>query len=312
MTKRGVSIYPVDAADFRPASLSRLGQALRGFKPDIIHAHDLRSALMAQLSAPKHRPQTLIHIHSRPMKIDVGPLVERVMKRWMLGHSGPVLASTHALRETMISSGDYDFNRVEVMHGGIPDIQPLHREASRRRYAVDAKTPLVVALATLNERKGVPTLLEAVSLLPDVHLLIAGDGPLRQELERMVQVLDLADRTRLLGYVRDVPTLLAASDLFVAPGMPTESFPLVCVEAHRAGRPTVCFEGGAMSEVVQQNQTGSLLESTDPGRLAKAIESLLTDPDARERMGQEGRRQFLQNWELEGYLDRLDWVYQQM
>ncbi len=77
--------------------------------------------------------------------------------------------------------------------------------------------PLALALGRLHPNKGFDLLLDALALTRDIHLWIAGDGPLRQDLERQARGLRIADRVRFLGWREDTAMLLAASDMLVSP-----------------------------------------------------------------------------------------------
>ncbi|HEY6057371.1 MAG TPA: glycosyltransferase family 4 protein, partial [Candidatus Limnocylindrales bacterium] len=146
----------------------------------------------------------------------------------------------------------------------------------------------VVTVGRLTEQKGYPVLLEAVRDLPDVVLLVAGDGPLRRELEQLAVGLGVADRVRFLGHVDDVAGLLDRGDLFALTSL-NEGLPLVVVEAMVAGLPVVASRVGGTPEAVVDGETGLLVDPGDVLATRAAIRRLLDDPDLARRMGRRGQ-----------------------
>ncbi|MCJ9429147.1 glycosyltransferase family 4 protein [Kordiimonas marina] len=149
--------------------------------------------------------------------------------------------------------------------------------------------PLVLSLGRLVRRKGFDTLLAAwpqvLKAVPEAQLAIAGDGPLRAELEEKAEALG---HVQLLGRVEDdnLPALMQAADVFAMPNrtMPdgdTEGFGLVFLEAAAAGTPSVAGNAGGAPDAVTDGETGLLVDGNDVGDVARAIIRLLTDDSFR-------------------------------
>src|SRR5204863_7471061 len=123
-----------------------------------------------------------------------------------------------------------------------------------------------------------------------ITLLVAGDGDERERVERRARELALpADRVRFLGFRRDVPRLLAASDFFVLPSR-TEGLPLCLLEAMAQGLPAIATPVGGVPEVIEEGITGLLTPVEDPAALAEAIRRLAAEPALRARMGAAAQR----------------------
>jgi len=162
---------------------------------------------------------------------------------------------------------------------------------SREEVRVDlgaSRSPLVVSVGRLAPQKSFGTLLEACRLWrdrPDRPLtLIAGDGPLRGELQRRIEREGLA--VRLLGHRDDVGDLLAAADVAVLPSA-WEGRPLVAEEVLRAGVPLVATAVGGIPDLV--GDAAVLVPPADPGALASAVLRLLDDPALRRRLASDGQ-----------------------
>jgi glycosyltransferase involved in cell wall biosynthesis len=149
--------------------------------------------------------------------------------------------------------------RIHVIPGGV-DVDrfaiSLSRRKSRRALGWPTDRPIVLCVRRLVRRVGVDTLIEAAVALrarvPDVLVLIAGDGPLRIELAARVAALGLDDHVRLLGFVPDeeLPIAYRAADLSVVPSSSLEGFGLTTVESLAAGTPCVVTPVDGLTDVV--------------------------------------------------------------
>jgi glycosyltransferase involved in cell wall biosynthesis len=179
---------------------------------------------------------------------------------------------------------------------------------------VSQSARIVAAVGRLSEEKGWVTLIEAVARLPqdrqrDVHWMIAGDGPLRPLLEERIARHALSERVYLLGFRRDVPAILGAADVVVLPSY-QEGIPNVLCEAMAMARPVVATRVGGVPELVEEGRSGLLVEPKEPQGLADALERLLADPNARERLGSLARQRIVSEFSLERMVGETDRVLQ--
>jgi glycosyltransferase involved in cell wall biosynthesis len=151
---------------------------------------------------------------------------------------------------------------------------------------------LVVSIGRLSEEKGHDRLLEAfarvASTRPGWRLLIAGDGPLRGELEGHRDRLGLRERIDLPGLVQDVGRLLGQADLYVLASR-REVFPMALCEAMASGVPVVAMEyRPGVREIVRDGVDGLVVPAGDVPALAAAMGRLMDDPAERRRLGARG------------------------
>jgi glycosyltransferase involved in cell wall biosynthesis len=156
---------------------------------------------------------------------------------------------------------------------------------------------VIATVARLDAVKDLGTLLAALARLPDVELLLVGDGPERVPLQELAAALGLGARVRFLGYRRDVAQLLDGADLFALSSL-TEGMSLAVLEAMAAGLPVVGTRGGGMPDVVDDGVTGLLVPPRDPAALAAVLRTLLDDPVRRAAMGAAGRARVEQKFSL--------------
>lgn len=159
----------------------------------------------------------------------------------------------------------------------------------RARYA-PAGAPLLLYAGRLVTFKGLDHLLDALALLPGVHLVLAGEGPHQASLAAQARRLGLAARTHFIGNRphAELPQLYAASDLFVMPSTDHETFCIAACEAMGCARPVVAARTGGLPEVVRDGETGLLVPPADAPALAEGVRTLLADPALRARMGRAG------------------------
>jgi len=173
----------------------------------------------------------------------------------------------------------------------------------------------------LVERKGLAYLLRALARLdgaaePDVRLEIVGSGPEREELERQAAELGVAERVRFAGFVPDEALAQRYRDChaFVLPATwdakgDIEGLGVVLLEAMVHGRPVIASGAGGITDIVEHEESGLLVEPGDDAALADAIRRLARDPDLAARLASAGRERALRDFSWDAILDRLEALY---
>ena len=194
------------------------------------------------------------------------------------------------------------------------DVADEDRGGIRGELAVTEDQFLWIAAGRLVPDKDYPTLLRAFSSLsqhrPDARLIIAGDGPLRNELSSLIQRMDLDTRVQLLGLRQDMPTLYAASDALVLSSA-WEGMPGVVLEAMAARLPVVATSVGAIPEMVENGTHGFVVPPKDPTLLADAMQRVMDLPEeSRREIGEKARsrieREFLPDRVVDMWEDLFD------
>jgi glycosyltransferase involved in cell wall biosynthesis len=210
--------------------------------------------------------------------------------------------------------------KVTIIHHGI-DISRYYTypaaELRARRAALgfDPDAPLIGSVARLAEQKGLEFLLRAAALLrpkiPDLGVLIVGDGPCRQMLEQEARSLGINDQTCFLGFQPDVRPYLPLLDVFVMPSR-FESFGLTLVEAMAVSLPVVATRVGAIPEVVADGETGILVPVEDADALAGGLDTYLADPELRRQSGTAGRRRAEERFSVEAMANHSLALYEEL
>ncbi len=152
------------------------------------------------------------------------------------------------------------------------------RSVDRASLDTPADAPVALALARLHVKKGLDTLLEAATKLPELYVWIAGDGPLESELKAQCSALGLDGRVRFLGWRNDRDALLAACTLVAFPSR-YEPFGTVTVDAWAAGKPLVAADAVGPAAYVKDGINGLLIPKNDADALAAAMKRILDNPD---------------------------------
>jgi len=150
---------------------------------------------------------------------------------------------------------------------------------------------IILALGRLHENKAFDVLIKAMPAIPGAQLWLAGEGPLRAELEQLARDLGVADRVRFLGWREDVASLMASADLFVCPSR-HEPLGNVVIEAWAHGVPVVAAASEGPRQLITSGVDGLLAAVDDPVELAAAITEMVEDPDLAARLGAAGRASY--------------------
>ena len=286
---------------------------LKAGRPDILHTHLYHPNLYGRLGAlglglsgvvaAVHNSYTRVKFHRRLGNFLLGWATDRV-----LVGSPQVWQDVHRYDGVPAS-------RLLLLPYGIPLAEldpPLTRQAARERLGVSEETLVIGAVGRLEEQKGHTHLLAALPGLrreiPDLAVLLVGEGRRQEDLQRQVRDLGLEETVRFLGTRRDLPEIYRALDLFVQPSL-WEGLPLALLMAMGAGLPVVATRVSGSQEAIVDGVNGYLVEPGDPEALARAILDLARQPEARRRLGEAARRIVAERYSLEAMLTRLADLY---
>jgi glycosyltransferase involved in cell wall biosynthesis len=199
-----------------------------------------------------------------------------------------LVGNTEDIRDYLVSEG-WPAERAHYLPNFVDDVSA--EPVDRTKYYTPAKGRLILALGRLHPNKAFDVLLQAMVRVPDAYLWIAGDGPLRAELEAMALRIGIKPRVRFLGWRQDVQALLAACDVFVCPSR-HEPLGNVVLEAWAQRKPVVAADSLGPGMLIKHMESGILVPVDDPRQLADGIEAVFEDDDLRARLAASGRAAF--------------------
>ena len=262
-----------------------LVRILRRQRFDVLHSHMFGSNLWGSVIGTACRvPVIVAQEHSwsfegNPLRTWVdGNVIGRLVDRFV--------AVSRADAERMVAREGVRADKVEVIPNGYIPSPANSITDVRAELGLDHAVPVIAIAAVLRPEKRLELLLEAhaevLRALPATQLLLAGDGPCRQELEDTAHDLGLDGHVHFLGHRRDVDSVLRAANV-AALSSDREGSPLLMFECMANSTPLVATAVGGVPDVIDDGRTGVLVPRRDPGAMAQALIGILTDP---ERAGQ--------------------------
>ncbi|HKM43223.1 MAG TPA: glycosyltransferase family 4 protein [Limnochordia bacterium] len=295
--RRFISLDLVDG--LRPkrdfAAISKLRRLLRQEKADVVHAHGLKAALVTSLAlAPVSHPGFLFTAHnSLPQSSSTfTQWATDGVQRWMFGGMNTIISVSDTVRSQIVRFAPEA--KVLTIHNGIASTHfgDYPFDATRTSLGFPLDCQIVGTVARLIPSKGVSTLLEAMSLMarimPNLHLVIVGEGPERSKLEQYAHGLGLDDKVKFLGWRDDVPSLMAGWDCFALPSL-SEGFNLSVLEAMASRLPVVVSDLPALREALVPGRSGQLVKPGSAPDLAAALLHVLKSPEKAKSMGDYNR-----------------------
>lgn len=269
---------------------------------DVIHAHDWLVAHTA-ITLAEHLGLPLVTtIHATEAGRHQGWLPEELnrtihaVEHWITHESDRVIVCSGYMRQQVTSLFGAPQSRVDVVPNGVDDrawrAGARAVAAARARFAGDG--PLIGYAGRLVYEKGVQHLVHAVPRLrrrhPGLRVVIAGDGPYREQLQAEAAALRLDGTVRFAGFMTatQLPAMLAATDATVVPSL-YEPFGMVALEAAAAGAPLAVAATGGLAEIVEPGVTGVTFPHSDPEALAGAVDRLLADEVFARRVARRAR-----------------------
>ena len=284
-----------------PAFL-KLVRLLRRLRPDVVHTHAAKAGALGRLAAWMAGVPVRVHsYHGHVFRGYFHPIAEALIvriERW-LGHlTSVVLLPSESQRDEIVD--DFQIvpsEKTRVVRYGIsveeasrlPDQQEI-----RRRFQLESRL-VVGMLGRMAPIKNHALTVDGFARLqsradvPDVQLLLAGEGETRADLEQQVARLGLGERVRFQGFQRDLRDVYAALDVLVIASR-NEGVPIAALEAMAAGVPLIVTAVGGLVDLIRDGENGWHTPLDDPEQLAVVLHHALTSPEERTRVADAARR----------------------
>jgi glycosyltransferase involved in cell wall biosynthesis len=314
-------------SDFR--ALWRLTRLLLREQPDVVHTHTAKAGTLGRIAATtynltrrKGRRAAVVHtFHGHVLDGYFHPVLN-VLVRWTERGLATLsdrivtispsqqrdivdrfhIASGH--RTTVVPLG-LDLAALESLESGAPTFRP---EAGIPRGDV-----VIGYLGRFVPIKDLPALVRAAATVirrrPDVWLVLAGDGPVRSDLEALAHRLEAAHRVRFLGWTDDLPRFYATIDC-LALSSRNEGTPVAIIEAMAAGKAVAATAVGGVPDIVTDRVTGLLVPPADVEALSAALLKLVGNEEERLRMGAAARETVAARYSVERLVSDIERLYE--
>lgn len=308
--KHGIPAVALPIGRKNLRGLIALARWLRHHPCDVINTHSSTDSWLTALAAKglRNAPAIVRTRHISAM------IPDNLASRWLYQTATAHIATTgERLRQQLIEHNGFDPESMTSVPTGIDTARfaPADQAAARAQLNLPQDAAIVGIVATLRSWKGHTYLLEAFAQLdlPEARLLIVGDGPQRENLQREITRLKLDERVLMPGNQADVVPWLRAMDLFVLPSYANEGVPQALMQAMACGVPVISTPIGSITEAVTDGVSGRIVPARDTDQLRQAIQTLLTDPALRKRMGVAARKTAEEKFGLDIMLDKMEAIF---
>jgi glycosyltransferase involved in cell wall biosynthesis len=324
----GLTCYdiPTMLREVRPAhdllAFRQIRRLIRELRPDIVNTHMSKAGILGRLAARAEKVPCIVHTVHGWSFYSVSSSAVRwsfiLLERACARVTQRMVAVSPALIEEGqrhgISAAPYSVARTGV------DIHAFSSEIAdpvsvRKQINIPTDARVVGTVISLCEAKAPLDFVAAAAIiskkLPDVHFLVVGDGPLRDECVRTVEERQLSDKVHFVGVRWDVPRMLRAMDVFVLTSH-WEGLPRVVIEAMSAGIPVVATRVGAVPELVAHESTGLLGTPGDISQLAAHVVRILDDPAFAKRLATRAQDQDLERFGVDAAVRQYAGLYREL
>jgi glycosyltransferase involved in cell wall biosynthesis len=277
----------------------RLRKLIQRSHPDIVHSH-MHGELWAEQIRTAHAVDApmVLTLHSPssayPQLGALQKFIQQLQPGDILVGLGPSVYQAYKPYFPDIPS-EHLYNVPTGIPYGLPDTSTRDQEARRKirtELGIPQNTPVVGSIGRLLDEKRYGDLLTATQEIPDIHVLLVGDGTDRRNLEIQVAALGIEKRVHFVGFQTNPEYWLEAIDIYVLPSQ-SEGLPVAILEAMAKGIPTVATRVRGTTDLIEDNVNGLLVPLADPPALGAAIRRLLDDESLRARLGHQARIRFL-------------------
>jgi glycosyltransferase involved in cell wall biosynthesis len=295
------------------ASIQSFYAVFKREKPSIVHTHASLSARVAARGAGVASIVHTKHCLDRP-KTGWKKTVAAAINN---GLSSSMTAVSEAVAQNLLDNGA-PRHKVKLIYGGVDELKQLQEteiQRLRSSYGIAGEDILFGMVARLAAVKGHRYLIEAAELVAkergDIKFILAGAGPLEEELKKLVADKGLEEKVIFTGFIKDVASIYNIIDVNMITSN-SEALCLALIEGMSLGRPMIGTDVGGVPELIKPGKTGLLVPLGQPKALAEAILALAQDKELREAMGRQARQLMLEKFSASKMAEEIGRLYEEL
>ena len=297
--------------DFDPLLLLRLLKFIRRHSGQLVHTHLIHADLYGTFAARLAGIPSVVST-----KHGYNPWRTRsfygLLDRLAAVFQTRIVTISDALGRWLVEVEGLPPEKLTTIHYAL-DVN-CFRPSVRGDLSLQVSRPIIGTVSRLIHQKGIHILLQAFANCaknhPSISLVVVGDGPERSNLASLAEELGLGHRVKFLGYRSDVDKILQYIDIFALPTF-GEGFGLVFLEAMACSKPVVATDVMSIPEIVENGKTGFLVSVQDSSALAKALDTLIENPELRDQFGKAGFQRVTSEFTVKRMVRKTAEVYQQ-
>jgi len=314
--ERGISLTFLNLGKFDPRAIPVLCREASDWGADVLHLHGYASANFGRVASKILSLPNIVHEH---VVFPSQPFYQVCADKLLSGITDSSIAVSPSVAEFMVEKRSVPRATLETLFLGIPfdEFEPpseVEIEAARAEAGVPKNSKVIVTAGRLAPQKGLPVLLEAfgkiVGAEPSAHLVIVGEGPSREDVQREAERMGLADRVHLVGFRKDVRPWIAMADVFAIASL-YEGGPLTLLEAMRLSRAIVSTPVGFVPQAIRDGENGVLVPIGDADSLGRVLAELLAEENKRKGLGEKALEDS-DDWDVEVSVKKLVAFYERL
>jgi glycosyltransferase involved in cell wall biosynthesis len=297
------------------AAIRALRRLIRARHLDVLHTHAAKAGAVgriAALLAGGARPRARVHtFHGHVLRGYFGPGRERsftLAERLLARTTSALIAVSPEVRDDLVALGVAPAARFAVIRYGFEFAEPSTASGPREGFVIGYAGRLTAIKRPLDL---VRALEGVVSRGVDATLVVVGDGEAREDAEQLAAQLGVAERCRFAGYQRDMAAWYRTFDVFCLASA-NEGTPVAAIEALAAGVPVVATRVGGTPAVVDEGETGFLVDVGDVDTMADRLRVVAGDAVRRAEMGRLGARRMRERYGIERMVDDVERLYERL
>jgi glycosyltransferase involved in cell wall biosynthesis len=298
--------------------IRKISQLIRSEGIDILHCHQYTPYSYGCFGSLLSRVPVIFTEHGR-FYPDFGTTKRRCINPLLQFKTAAITAISAATKVALVEHENFTERRIEVIYNGIADLADSlkddNKQALRQSLTLDPAEIVFGTISRLdtikNQTMMIKAFAQALTIQPNIKLLIVGDGPERDTLHQLTADLQLNEAVVFTGFQANPQAYLSLMDVFLLPSL-SEGTSMTLLEAMSFSKPSIATAVGGTPEILQHEKTGLLIENKDQQGLCDAITTLAGDATLRSTFGSNARRSYETHFTLGAMSRAYEALYQRI
>jgi|GEM_PF-6108713 len=319
------SVTHLNYSKYDPRAIWGAWRVIRQSQPDIVQVMLFKAEVMGGILTKffnipfliVHRSGIQLSGYTAYFPLPVAIIFKSMLERLMRGVTHIVIFTESEKRYFQ----QHGCNNISIIKNGIDADEwsltdtekETYRKAIRLELGLSETDVLVTQVGRLSPEKGADILFKAFLQIqiPNIHLALVGDGILRETLERQIQASNKTNHVHLLGYRTDIPSILAATDIFILTSR-SEAYPNSILEAWTQALPVIATRTDGPVDMINHEYNGFLVDIEGIAAIANAIEDIVESPKKRQILGENGLNTLKTKYTIQKMRSEFETLYQSL
>ena len=313
--RRNIKAFVIECRGrFDLKAVEKLTSILHKNKINLIHTHNCKSDLLGVIASQRTGVPIVCTNHlwtQADFKLRLYEFLDALLMRFFIKK---IFAVSKGVIQDMLRKGISE-SKIQLISNGIRTGNFTFKEKQKEVFGIDPSLIVFGVIGRLSPEKGHKFLFDAVSrlgkYLKKIHFLVAGEGPIKKELETLVSDLKISGLIQFIGYEKDISRVLNASDIIIQPSL-KEGLPISLLEAMNYAKPIIATSVGDVPDLIHNKITGILIPPGSSDEIYKAMQLLIEEPLFREQLGRNAGEYVKSNFSLEKMIQAYTEQYNQV